>query len=308
MMQASSGPDGQRIAFLGLGNMGLPMARNLARAGHRVTGFDVVPAILAKAEAAGLTPATSVKAAIADVDFVITSLPGDAQARAVYAEVTAGAKRGALLIDTSTIDVATTRDLNAKAAAAGLSMIDAPVSGGVAGAEAATLTFMVGGRAEDVSRAEPLLRHMGKAVIHTGEAGTGEAAKLCNNMMLGIQMIGVAEGFVLAEKLGLDPARLFEVVKQSTPACWSITVQNPVPGIVATAPASKGYAGGFATALALKDLKLAQQAAQGAGAATPLGAAAAALYALHAQGAVADKPAAGLDFSSIYTMLRGKAS
>ena len=294
-----------RIAFIGLGNMGLPMAKNLARAGHTVSGFDVgVPAKTAAAEA-GIAVAASLTEAVAAAEVVITMLPAGPQVRAVYADeagVLAAAAGDTLLIDCSTIDVETAREVASLAEARGLSMLDAPVSGGVGGAAAGTLTFMVGGNDAAFARAEPILAAMGKTIVHAGAAGTGQAAKICNNMMLGIQMISVCEAMALAEKLGLDQQKLFDISAEASGQCWSLTTYCPVPGPVPTSPANREYQPGFTAAMMLKDLRLAQAAAQAVGAATPLGAEAAQLYTLFAS-----KGNEGLDFSGIMKMMQGRS-
>ena len=290
-----------RIAFIGLGNMGLPMAQNLVRAGHEVQGFDVGAAPREAAEAAGIAVAEDLAGAVAGAEVVVTMLPAGPQVRAVYAGlggVLGAADAGTLLIDCSTIDVETARDVAAQAEAAGLDMLDAPVSGGVGGAAAGTLTFMVGGSAAAFASAEPVLAAMGKSIVHAGDAGTGQAAKICNNMMLGIQMISVCEAMALAEKLGLDQEKLFEISAKASGQCWSLTTYCPVPGPVPNSPANRGYQPGFTAAMMLKDLRLAQSAAQAVGAATPLGAEAAQLYALFAS-----KENEGLDFSAIIKMM-----
>ncbi|EGY02009.1 3-hydroxyisobutyrate dehydrogenase [Nitrospirillum viridazoti Y2] len=292
-----------RIAFIGLGNMGLPMARNLLKAGHTVVGFDLVPQSLAALAEAGGVIAGSVGDAASGAEVVVTMLPAGRHVRGVYEDagnVFDTAAPGALLIDSSTIDVDSARAVAAAAAARGFAMVDAPVSGGTGGAAAGTLTFMVGGSDEAMERARPYLAQMGKTVVHTGGPGTGQAAKICNNMILGISMIAVSEAFALADKLGLDRQKLFDVSSTSSGQCWSLTTYCPVPGPVPTSPANRDYAPGFAVDMMLKDLKLAQAAAASSGAATPLGANAAALYALFA--------AAGnghLDFSAIVKMLGG---
>jgi len=286
------------IGFIGLGNMGAPMAANLLKAGHQVTGYDIVPSAIAALAAAGGQAAASAAEAIAAADIVITMLPAGPQVRAVYLEeggILASARRGALLIDCSTIDVDTARAVAAAAGEARFDMLDAPVSGGTAGAAAATLTFMVGGEAAAFDRAKPVLEAMGRTIIHTGPAGNGQAVKICNNMMLAISMIGVCEGFTLAQRLGLAPQILFDVVSKSTGQSWALTSYCPVPGPVPASPANRDYAPGFTAAMMLKDLRLAQQAAGASAAPTPMGALAAALYQLHA-----DQGAAGLDFSAIY--------
>jgi 3-hydroxyisobutyrate dehydrogenase len=295
-----------RIGFIGLGNMGLPMARNLHKAGHAVSAFDLAPAAREAATAAGIATTASLAEAVAEAAMVITMLPAGQQVRAVYGGdggVLAAAGERALLVDCSTIDVATARSVAAEAEAAGHAMLDAPVSGGVGGAEAGTLTFMVGGSAEAFDCAQPILAAMGRTIVHAGGPGNGQAAKICNNMMLGIQMISVAEAMVLAEKLGLDHQKLFEISSQASGQCWSLTTYCPVPGPVPTSPANRDYRPGFTAAMMLKDLKLAQAEAQAAGAVTPLGAEAAQLYALFAREANE-----GLDFSAIIKMMRGTQS
>jgi 3-hydroxyisobutyrate dehydrogenase len=292
------------IGFIGVGNMGGPMARNLLKAGHQVTAFDLSAAALQAVVEQGAKAAASASDAAKGVEIVITMLPAGQHVRSVYLDeggVLSVAKSGALLIDCSTIDIESARAVAAAADKKGFRFLDAPVSGGVGGAEAGTLTFMCGGSDEGFARARPVLEAMGKKVVHTGSAGAGQAAKVCNNMLLAISMIGASEAFVLGEKLGLDPQKLFDIVSTSSGQCWSVTTYCPVPGPVPTSPANRDYAGGFATALMLKDLKLAQSAAQGAGATTPLGAEALQLYSLFAA-----KGHAGLDFSGIVKMLRGE--
>jgi 3-hydroxyisobutyrate dehydrogenase len=292
-----------RIGFLGLGNMGMPMAQNLLKAGHAVAGFDVVAASLAKLNAAGGTAAASVAQACAGAEAVITMLPAIQQVRDVYLDpqgVIASVAPGTLLIDSSTIDVDTARVVSAAAEARGLAMLDAPVSGGIAGAHAATLTFMVGGSAAAFGRAKPILEQMGKTIVHAGPAGNGQAAKICNNMILGVSMIAVSEAFLLAEKLGLDAQTLFDISSKSSGQCWSMTSYCPVPGPVPASPANRDYQAGFTAAMMLKDLKLSQDAAAAAGAATPMGAQAAALYENYC-----GRGEAGKDFSGIIRMLRG---
>jgi 3-hydroxyisobutyrate dehydrogenase len=291
------------IGFIGLGNMGGPMARNLMKAGHRLKAFDVVPAALDAAAKAGASPVKSASEAARGVEIVVTMLPAARHVGGVYLGedgVIAAVSPGTLLIDSSTIDVDTARAVAAAAKAKGLAMLDAPVSGGTGGAEAGTLTFMVGGEAASFTRAEPVLKNMGKTIVHAGGAGAGQAAKICNNMILGAAMIAVGEAFVLAEKLGLDKQKLFDISSKSSGQCWSMTSYCPVPGPVPASPANRGYKAGFTADMMLKDLKLAQQAAQSAGAATPIGAAAAALYGLYcAQGHGA------ADFSGIIRLIRG---
>jgi len=272
-----------KIGFIGLGNMGGPMAANLVKAGHAVTGFDMSKEALATFAKAGGRPASGVAALIADSELVITMLPAGAQVRAVYlgeGGVIALAKPGTLLIDSSTIDVETARAVNKVALGKGLDLLDAPVSGGVGGAAAGTLTFMVGGRDAGFARALPVLQAMGKTIIHAGLSGNGQAAKICNNMILGISMIAVSEAFTLAKALGLEAQKLFDISSKSSGQCWSMTSYCPVPGPVPASPANRDYQAGFTADMMLKDLKLAQEAAQASGTATPLGAAAESLYQL----------------------------
>ena len=290
-----------RVAFIGLGNMGSGMAANLVKAGHAVAGFDLSPDALTRAREAGVTPAVSIGDAVAGAEVVITMLPAGPQVREVYAgSILPVASQGALFIDCSTIDVASARAVAENAAAAGFEMADAPVSGGVAAAAAGSLTFMVGGSAQTFARAEPVLAAMGKAVIHAGDSGAGQAAKICNNMLLGITMIGTCEAFALAEKLGLDLQRFFDIASKASGQSWSMTSYCPVPGPVPASPANRGYQPGFTAAMMLKDLKLAQAAAAQADAATPLGAQAQALYQMYAA-----QGAAQMDFSGIIEMLKG---
>jgi 3-hydroxyisobutyrate dehydrogenase len=293
-----------RIGFIGLGNMGLPMAQNLIKAGHQVEGVDVNPAAVAKLTAAGGTSVETAKIAAARADVVITMLPSGKEVREIYlgaGGIVEDANPGTLLIDCSTIDVETARTVGKSAADAGYAMLDAPVSGGVGGATAGTLTFMVGGAAADFARAEPILQNMGKTIVHAGPAGNGQAAKICNNMILGISMIAVCEGFALAEKLGLDAQRLFDISSKSSGQCWSMTSYCPVPGPVPSSPANRDYKPGFTAEMMLKDLNLAQQAAQGAGAATPMGANAASLYGLMVN--AGNGPA---DFSAMFRFISGR--
>ena len=290
-----------RIAFIGLGNMGGPMAGNLVKAGHEVTAFDLVEASRQAAAELGVGISGSAREAVAEAEVVVTMLPAGRHVLAVWADILPAVKPGTLLIDCSTIDVESARKAHALAAEKGCPALDAPVSGGTGGAKGATLTFMVGGSEEAFDRGEPILARMGRKIVHCGAAGNGQAAKICNNMILGISMIGVSEAFVLAEKLGLSHQALFDVSSTSSGQCWSLTTYCPVPGPVPTSPANNDYKPGFASALMLKDLKLAQEAAQAAGASTPLGAAAAQLFALHnAWGE------GGTDFSGIIHLLRGK--
>ena len=290
------------IGFIGLGNMGLPMAGNLIKKGHEVKGFDLVAANLEKAAARGVKKVASAAEVASGVDAIVTMLPAGKDTLAVWGGgILEAAAPGTLTINSSTIDVASARAAHKLAGAAKMLSLDAPVSGGVAGAEAATLTFMAGGAKSAFDKAKPILECMGKRVVHCGEAGAGQAAKICNNMMLGISMIGVCEAFVLAEKLGLSHQALFEVASSSSGQCWSLTNYCPVPGPVPNAPSNNQYKPGFASALMLKDLKLAQEAASAAGATTPLGAAAAQMFALHnAWGE------GGADFSGIIHLIRGR--
>jgi 3-hydroxyisobutyrate dehydrogenase len=282
-----------KIGFIGLGNMGAPMAANLAAAGHAVTGFDVTGAAVE-----GVHAAASAAEAASGRDAVITMLPNGAILRAVYGEIVPAASPGTVLVDCSTVDVDSARAVAEQATAAGLRALDAPVSGGTAGAAAGTLTFMAGGPADAFETIRPLLEVMGSRAILCGPAGSGQAAKICNNMILGISMIGVCEAFALAAKLGLDPHSLYDVVSTSSGSCWSVTTYCPVPGVGPGSPADHGYRPGFAADLMLKDLRLAQEAAASADAATPLGAHAAALYA-----AFVAEGGSGRDFSAVLPWL-----
>jgi 3-hydroxyisobutyrate dehydrogenase len=288
------------IAFVGLGNMGLPMALNLQKAGHDLRGFEVVPAAIEAAAQAGIKIMPAAAESLNGVETVITMLPNGKLVLGVYADMLKGAAPGTLFIDSSTIDVASARTAHEQAEAAGMESVDAPVSGGVGGATAATLTFMCGGTDQAFARALPLLEVMGKKIVHCGGAGAGQAAKICNNMILGISMIGTAEAFVLAEKLGLDKQKLFDVASTASGQCWSLTTYCPVPGPVPASPANNGYKPGFAAALMLKDLLLSQDAARSAGAATALGEHAAKIY----QNFV-DAGQGGVDFSGIINAIRG---
>jgi len=289
-----------RIGFIGLGNMGGPMVLNLVKAGHTVRAFDLNPTALDAAVAGGAIKASGVAEAVADAEFVVTMLPAGQHVRAVWTgpdgiiEALRGRNDGPLLIDASTIDVATARDVTKAAEEAGLDALDAPVSGGVGGAAAGTLTFMVGGTPEAFARGKPVLEGMGKSIIHTGASGAGQAVKICNNMILAITMTGVAEGFELGRKLGVDPQKIYDVVSVSTGRSWALNDYCPEPGIVAGAPSSKDYAAGFTAALMLKDLKLSQDAAAAVDAPTGLGAMATRFY----QRAV-DAGEAAKDFSVI---------
>ena len=292
--------------FIGLGNMGGPMARNLVKAGFRVQGFDLAPGARKAAAEGGVALTERASDVAAGAEIVVTMLPAGEHVKRVYLEsggLLETVKRGALLIDCSTIDVATARSVHDRAAQAGLDFVDAPVSGGVGGATAGTLTFMCGGPDAAFGRAKPVLEKMGKNIFHAGGPGNGQAAKICNNMLLGISMIGVCEAFVLAEKLGLDHQTLFNISSTASGQCWSLTSYCPVPGPVPTSPANRDYQAGFTAAMMLKDLKLAQSAAAAAGAATPLGANASALYSMYDAAGHGDA-----DFSGIIRMLRGRSS
>ncbi len=294
------------IAFLGLGNMGLPMASNLKKAGHIVTGYDVSPAAIQAAAAAGIKTLPTIAGAVALADTIITMLPNGALVLGCLrgeSGILAHAAKGALLIDSSTIDVADARIVHTEAATAGLTAVDAPVSGGVGGATAGTLTFMVGGTPENFARAQPILTNMGRKIVHCGDAGAGQAAKICNNMILGISMIATAEAFVLGEKLGLTHQALFDVASTASGQCWALTTNCAVPGPVPTSPANRDYAPGFATALMLKDLNLAQTSARHFGADTQLGRTAAELY-----DKFAAHGGAGQDFSAIINFVRTRSA
>ncbi|GEM71579.1 3-hydroxyisobutyrate dehydrogenase [Sphingomonas aquatilis NBRC 16722] len=288
-----------RVAFIGLGNMGGGMAANLAEAGHDVRAFDLSQDALDKAKAAGCLPVASAAEAVEGAEAIVTMLPAGSHVEGVYNDAVFGrAQPSAILIDCSTIDVATARRVAEAAAAKGLTTVDAPVSGGIAAANGGTLTFMVGGSAEGFDRAQPYLAQMGKAVIHAGASGSGQAAKMANNMLLGATMIATCEAFRLAERLGLDPQTFYDISSVSSGQSWSMTSYCPVPGVGPETPADRDYQGGFAAALMLKDLRLAMQAADEAGASTPLGAHAAQLY----EAFVADGHG-GTDFSGIIRTL-----
>jgi 3-hydroxyisobutyrate dehydrogenase len=284
------------IGFIGLGNMGAPMARNLVQAGHAVTGFDVAGVALE-----GVTPAASAAEAAAGREAVITMLPDGQILRAVYAEIVPAAAPGTVLIDCSTVDVDSARAAAAQAEAAGLLAVDAPVSGGTGGAAAGTLTFMAGGSDAAFARAAPLFEIMGARAVHCGGSGAGQAAKICNNMILGVSMIAVCEAFALADKLGLDRQAMFDVVSTSSGSCWSVNTYCPAPGVGPKTPADNDYKPGFAAELMLKDLRLSQQAAASADAATPLGAHATALY-----DAFVGAGGRGRDFSAVLPWLAKK--
>ncbi|MDA0785042.1 MAG: 3-hydroxyisobutyrate dehydrogenase [Proteobacteria bacterium] len=293
-----------KIGFIGLGNMGGPMVANLIAAGHIVSVFDISADAVKRAVDGGGVAADSAVATADGADVIITMLPAGAHVRSVYVAddgVMDALEKGALVIDCSTIDVPTARDMIVEAEKRGLEMIDAPVSGGVGGATAGTLTFMCGGTDSAFGRAEPILRAMGKNIFHAGDAGAGQSAKVCNNLMLAIQMIAVSEGFGLAEKLGLDAQKLFDISSTATAQCWAMTSYCPVPGPVPTSPANNDYAAGFTVAMMLKDLKLSQEVASATGANTPLGAHATELYDAYA--ALGNQ---GLDFSAIIRHITGR--
>ena len=290
-----------KIAFIGLGNMGGGMAANLAKAGHDVRAFDLSEEALARAVEAGCSRAASAAEAIAGAEAVVTMLPAGKHVASVYeSEVFPNAAPGTLLLDCSTIDVATARANIEAATARGLVAVDAPVSGGIAAANAGTLTFMVGGTDAGFVRAEPILGLMGKAVIHAGDAGAGQAAKICNNMLLGASMVATCETLALAQKLGLDPQKFFDIASVSSGQCWSLTSYAPLPGVGPTTPADNDYKGGFAAALMLKDLRLAMEAAASVDADVPMGAKARELYEAFVE---ADRD--GRDFSAIIQTLQG---
>ena len=288
-----------REAFIGLGNMGGGMAANLAKAGHEVMAFDLSQDALARAAANGCTIAESAEQAVASAEAVVTMLPAGKHVAEVYrSNVLLNAPKSAILIDCSTIDVATAKAVEGEAAFAGFTMVDAPVSGGIAAAEGGTLTFMVGGSDDGFERARVFLEQMGKAVIHAGDAGAGQAAKICNNMLLGATMAATCEAFVLAQKLGLNPQTFFDISSKASGQSWSMTSYCPVPGVGPETPADRDYQGGFAAALMLKDLKLAMEAAEAAGAYTPMGGEAEELYQRFV-----DRGGAHKDFSALIKMI-----
>ncbi|MFP6757585.1 MAG: 3-hydroxyisobutyrate dehydrogenase [Alphaproteobacteria bacterium] len=293
-----------KIGFIGIGNMGGPMARNLIAAGHQVAVLDLSLDAIAALVDAGATAAGSPIDAISGADSVISMLPAGRHVREVYCGdggIIAAAGEGTLLIDCSTIDVVSARAVAEEASERGLFVLDAPVSGGVAGAEAAALTFMVGGDAAAFARAEPILSTMGKMIVHAGASGNGQVAKICNNMILGVSMIALGEAFTLGEKLGLEAQTLFDISSNASGSCWAMLNHLPVPGIVETAAANRDFKPGFAVDMMLKDLRLAQQAAQEVGAATPMGAEAAALF-----GMFSNAGNGGLDYSAIVKMIAGR--
>ena len=290
-----------KIAFIGLGNMGGGMAANLSKAGHEVRAFDLSEDALARAVEAGCARAASAAEAVTGAEAVVTMLPAGKHVASVYeGDVFPNAAPGTLLLDCSTIDVATARSNIEAATANGLVAVDAPVSGGIAAANAGTLTFMVGGTDEGFERAQPILAQMGKAVIHAGDAGAGQAAKICNNMLLGASMVATCETLALALKLGLDPQKFFDIASVSSGQCWSLTSYAPLPGVGPTTPADNDYKGGFAAALMLKDLRLAMEAAASVEADVPMGAKARELYEAFV---AADQD--GRDFSAIIQTLQG---
>jgi len=288
-----------RVAFIGLGNMGGGMAANLVKAGHEVVAFDLAEPAIERAKGNGCEIATSAEEAVRGVDAVVTMLPAGKHVAGVYRDSVLGkAPASALLMDCSTIDVATAKQVEGEAKASGYTMVDAPVSGGIAAADAGTLTFMVGGSDDGFAKAQPFLDKMGKAVIHAGGPGAGQAAKIVNNMLLGVTMAGTCEAFVLAQKLGLDPQVFFDISSKASGQSWSMTSYCPVPGVGPETPADRNYDGGFAAALMLKDLKLAMEAAKEAGAYTPMGGEAEELY----QRFVA-RGGGGKDFSALIKMI-----
>jgi len=288
-----------KIAFIGLGHMGGGMAPNLAKAGHEVRAFDLVPEAVQHAAKGGCTPAVSAAEAVRDADVVITMLPAARHVRAVFHDdVAPNAKPGALLIDCSTIDVQSAREIGEEMKAKGFDFVDAPVSGGIAAAAAGTLALMVGGTDEQFERAKPFLEPMAKAVIHAGELGAGQAAKICNNMILGATMAATVEGFTLAKKLGLDLQTFFDISSKASGQSWSMTSYAPVPGVGPDTPADHDYEGGFAAALMLKDLKLAADAARSVGAYTPMGGEAEELYQRFV-----DRGGGNKDFSGLIKMI-----
>jgi 3-hydroxyisobutyrate dehydrogenase len=294
-----------RIGFIGLGNMGGPMAANLVKAGHTVRGYDLMPAATEAAAAAGVTIAATAPEAVTDAEVVITMLPAGKHVLSAYqgqGGLLAAAPKGALFIDSSTIDVADARTAHAAAREAGMASLDAPVSGGVGGAAAGTLTFMCGGADDAFARAQPVLANMGRRIVHCGDTGAGQAAKICNNMILGICMGAVSEAFVLGEALGLTHQALFDVASTASGQCWALTTNCPVPGPVPASPANRDYRPGFATALMLKDMRLATAAAEATGTQTALGKLATELFAQYAEAG-----GAGTDFSGIINDIRARS-
>jgi 3-hydroxyisobutyrate dehydrogenase len=290
------------IAFIGLGNMGGPMAANLVKAGHRVIGFDLVPASCTAAASDGIEIASTASASAKDANVIITMLPTGKHVLSVWRDVLLSVTGDAIVIDCSTVDVASARAAHEIAADLCIASLDAPVSGGVGGAKAGTLTFMVGGAREAFGRAKPILETMGKRIVHCGDVGSGQAAKICNNMILGVSMIAVSEAFVLGERLGLSHQALFDVASTSSGQCWSLTTYCPVPGPVPASPANNGYKPGFSAALMLKDLQLAREAAESAKSEAVLGAHAAQIYEAFGQGGQG-----GADFSAIVNFIRERS-
>jgi 3-hydroxyisobutyrate dehydrogenase len=288
-----------KIGFIGLGNMGGPMAANLVKSGGHILGFDVVPAARDASGKDGVQIVASARSAVDDADIVITMLPSGEHVLSVWNDIVPRARQGTLFIDCSTIDVTSARKAHALAAANGIATLDAPVSGGVGGAKAATLTFMVGGTEHAFASGKPVLERMGKRIVHCGEAGNGQVAKICNNLILGASMIAVSEAFVLGEKLGLSHQALFDVVSGSSGQCWSLTSYCPVPGPVPASPANNGYKAGFTAALMLKDLNLARQAAQSVSVAAALGGHAGEIYEQFSR-----EGDSALDFSAIINLVR----
>ncbi|MGA8953188.1 MAG: 3-hydroxyisobutyrate dehydrogenase [Xanthobacteraceae bacterium] len=291
------------IGFIGLGNMGAPMAANLIKSGEHVRGFDLVPALCEASARDGVQIVASAQSAVEDTDVVITMLPAGEHVLAVWNDIVPRARQGTLFIDCSTIDVASARKAHALAAASGIATLDAPVSGGVVGAKAATLTFMVGGTEHAFARGKPILERMGKRIVHCGEAGNGQVAKICNNMVLAASMIALGEAFVMGEKLGLSHQALFDVASASSGQCWALTSYCPVPGPVPTSPANNDYRPGFAAALMLKDLKLAREAAKSVKVENAIGAHAAEIYEKFAQ-----RGHSGMDFSGIINFIRARTN
>jgi 3-hydroxyisobutyrate dehydrogenase len=291
------------IGFIGLGNMGAPMATNLIKTGGHVLGFDLVAMLRDASARDGVQIVANAKATVENADVVITMLPGGEQVLSVWNDIVPHARQGTLFIDCSTIDVASARKAHALAASYGIATLDAPVSGGVGGAKAATLTFMVGGSDAAFAHGKPVLERMGKRIVHCGNAGNGQAAKICNNMILGASMIAVSEAFVLGEKLGLSNQALFDVASASSGQCWSLTSYCPVPGPVPASPANNGYKPGFAAALMLKDLKLARDAAASVKVKNAIGAHAAEIYEQFAK-----QGHSGADFSGIINLVRAQSS
>ncbi len=293
----------KKIGFIGLGHMGNPIATNLVKAGHQVTVYDVVPEAINALTAQGAQPANTIAEICKDSDVVFTMVQTGEQVSSLCRGdegIFKHISKDALLIDCSSIDITDSRSLHTEAESLGIAMIDAPVSGGVAGAKAATLTIMIGGSEENYNRAKPLLKQMGKTIIHAGAAGNGQAAKICNNMILGISMIAVCEGFNLAKQLGLDTKKLFDISSKASGQCWSMTSYAPVPGLVESSPANNGFKPGFSASMMLKDLLLSQRAAQTNNAPTPLGAEATALYELFVNQGNGD-----IDFSGIIKFIEG---